>query len=54
MFVAIAIVVAGGVGGQDRATAGNRVRIGTAVLPRGTSHNVPMCEIIFFVVFLAK
>jgi len=52
--IAIAIAVAGGVGGCDRAYAVDQVHASTAALPRGTSHGVLMYFITFLVVILAK
>ena len=53
-MIVVAIAITGGVGGRDRASAVDQVRVSTAVLPHGTSHGVPMCLITFLVVILAK
>ena len=53
-LIVVAIAIAGGVGGRNRASTVDQVRVSTAVLPRGTSHGVPMCLITFLVVILAK
>ena len=53
-LIVVAIAVADGVGGRDRASVVDQVRVSTAVLPRGTLHGVPMCLITFLVVILAK
>ena len=42
-LIVVAIAIAGGVSGRERASACDQVRISTAVLPRGTLHGVPMC-----------